>query len=476
MIYHVGLDFGTYQTKCCVYNAENGTHEFLNFPNGSFFHPSIVSEKDGRFAYGLPTSQERSFSYFKIAAAEDEEFREEIDQKDARYADVSFGSHTPEFLATVYLTYVLILVHNKLGVTRRSGLIPRLLAREVVKKDLVLHVQLGIPTEWSYCKNLYRKRKFESIILLADALRQHFNNNVEHFQETSIEDLKTLVAQLLVNERPGDKEAFEKALNTRRLRVFPETAAGLTMVVKSKQLAKGFYAIMDIGGGTTDISFFGITDDMKIRYLASESYMLAANDVYRNYTGEISRTSEGIVRNKIDEGTWSDDDDLYHSLKNVNDRLHTQVYRLFNSRVYSYHRLMRQEYKGQPLLLYGGGSQLPFLAPGQVRTLANHRVVIHDNGNRSTPVENTTYLEKKALAAYTVNFDIMNMPDGQDFPMLIVALGLSFAQPIGAADWFSPADYHAQAPEKAHESDVRVLRHSEYMWDVLRSRWTGQSG
>ena len=82
MSYHVGLDFGTSQTKCCVYEAKAGAglHRFFEFPNGTFFLPSVVSDTGSRFRYGQYIDGKPNYSYFKMAAAQDEEFQDELSQ------------------------------------------------------------------------------------------------------------------------------------------------------------------------------------------------------------------------------------------------------------------------------------------------------------------------------------------------------------------------------------------------------------
>ncbi len=77
--YNIGLDFGTYQTKACILDIENDTHEFFRFPNSTFFLLSKVSlTTDNKFEYGNTiTTAKREYFYFKIASAEDPEFRVE---------------------------------------------------------------------------------------------------------------------------------------------------------------------------------------------------------------------------------------------------------------------------------------------------------------------------------------------------------------------------------------------------------------
>src|SRR4051794_21087335 len=85
---NIGLDFGTSQTKVCIYDLDLDTHEFFKFPtNDSFFLPSVVGFlSNGRLVYGDKVSKliKRQFSYFKIASAQDEEFLMETFEKNAQ--------------------------------------------------------------------------------------------------------------------------------------------------------------------------------------------------------------------------------------------------------------------------------------------------------------------------------------------------------------------------------------------------------
>ena len=51
--YHIGLDFGTSQTKVCLFNKDSDVREFLKFDNNSYFLPTlIVKKQNNTFSYG----------------------------------------------------------------------------------------------------------------------------------------------------------------------------------------------------------------------------------------------------------------------------------------------------------------------------------------------------------------------------------------------------------------------------------------
>src|SRR5687768_6910673 len=108
--YHIGLDFGTNQTKVCVYNLDAKMHEFFKFSNGTYFLPSRVALKsDGTLEYGSDHSgqSQEEYHYFKIASAEDTEFYIETfpglpNRDEAFYKFNEFKRFSPEFLSVVY--------------------------------------------------------------------------------------------------------------------------------------------------------------------------------------------------------------------------------------------------------------------------------------------------------------------------------------------------------------------------------------
>ena len=164
--YNIGLDFGTYQTKVCILDIDNDTHEFFRFPsNNSFFLPSKVSlTANGNFEYGITNNNSKKyFYYFKIASAEDIEFRLESFKTDTNnlYNAEEFAPFTPEFLSVAYLTFVIFTIKEVLKCRQPSekatGLLGRLLTQAAEKETISFSIQLGIPTEWSQIKNLRRK-------------------------------------------------------------------------------------------------------------------------------------------------------------------------------------------------------------------------------------------------------------------------------------------------------------------------------
>lgn len=489
--YHVGLDFGTHHTKVCILDVASNIHEFFVFPTSkNFFLLSRVAEKpDGTFEYGdfSGINIEKEYYYFKIASAEDEVFRTESETESVvinnRIYDLSdFSPYTPEFLATIYISYILLTIRDELlkknTTSKKSGGLLRKLFTTAEKNEntIKLTIRLGIPTEWSQRKNIYRKRKFESILLIADELHKKYLQ-LESFLAANKEELKKEVLNVQTIYSSYSRDEVEEVLNERGLSVYPETAAGLTFVTQTRQLNAGYYAIIDIGGGSTDISFFNLINQSNIRYIASESYIIAANSVYKkillNEGGHSTMHNLSIkLRVEAENGTWKENDNYLSATATVRKHLEELIYKLFFKRVHWFHMSgLSSSFKDQPIIAYGGGFELPYIL--------NRRILINDHGVR-TALINPYYMEVSEIHNYRSKIDIR--PDEElwikDISLLVVALGLSFIKPLDSADWFKEGEYHSVdgdtllRPQKdVTNIQPHPVNEDCYIYDILASKF-----
>ena len=501
--YHIGLDFGTSQTKVCVQHrsTQPPLHEFFQFrkPDGtsSFYLPSRVSVKaDGTLAYGYDAT-ESAYGYFKIAAAEDVGFRvtsyEAGDGRrgQERYGVHAYGRFTPELLSVLFIARVLLLVQGEIRRRERPSVLKGLLGRFTQgapqPAEVRFTVQLGLPTEYSSRANQLRKRKFETILLLASRLAEEAGSE-DAYVALPAEGLVRRVGELnraLGAETEG-VEAFEQRLDEAGLSVFPESAAGLTFLVKTGRLRPGYYATMDIGGGSTDVSFFrvnasGGAGGASTSYLASESLLLASNDVYRQYErgrggrDDLTNLWEGeqAVRQLVLKGEALGDRRFCRAISAVSKDLHRAMYRIFNGRVY---RLFDRgpalangavgTYREQPCFVYGGGGFLPVPAGLQ-------RIVIHDNG-RPDASHLHTAIVREPLARHVLAQTRSIRPDADALdghvPLLVVAYGLSFPHHAREVLW-DERDYEAAAydfVERPHATNEGC-----FVYDVVERSWVG---
>lgn len=448
--FHIGLDFGTYQTKICIYSLDEDKHTFLRFDNSYFLKSRVALKENGTFDYGNTSVGDYidEFFYFKIASAEDDDFR--VSSKLSTSGIYSFYTQTfsAEFLSTIFLSYVIFVINDYLkktyAVTQKTGgLIGRLLDRKKADNvEIEYSIELGIPTEWSQEKNYLRRRKFESILIIATHLHKKFNSK-DDFLAKKYPELSEMILDIYSQLKIKSRAEFEDKLNELKLKVFPETAAGLSFIQLTKQLMKGYYAILDIGGGSSDISFFMIDSSNKIKYLASESFLVASNNVFLEVASGAKKSkdleiAEKSVLTKIQDGKWKNNTKLYNALNSVNKKLDDVIYVLFNKRVYGYDQNMTSKFKDRRLIIYGGGANLPILNQGSV--------LIHDNGNPYSLTIPQTYLIKDLLSEFSSGINILPEDNSwkEHFSILAVSLGLSFLKSPDNADWLDLTDYKSK--------------------------------
>lgn len=477
---HIGIDFGTSQTKACIYNFEENEHEFFQFEKNNYFFPSRVVHNNNNLLFeygnnGLIDDSNEEYRFFKMKSADDEQFHavtydDASKYKNSLYGDIKYKKFTSEFISVIYLTYVQLLIKEKYEATlksnnkRSTGLIGSLLQRNKSTEDKIqFTTRIGIPTEWSQVNNLKRKQKFESILFLSAELQDKYKS-LDSFQKVKSDDLILTINSIYDKYKSLSQKEFQKLLHQLGLSVYPETAAGLNFILKSKQLGSGYYAALDIGAGTSDLSFFRVNNGV-LYYLASESYVVASNDVYKEYTKNIDSSAKlSQIQNHVEKLIRDNniDENLNQALEIVNKKIESLVYRLFNKRVYYFRNDMVRNYQNQSIILYGGGSKLP--------KMKEDHVLIHDHGNRFSLNIERTYLNKIEIEKFTslINIKSDNSSWNQVFPLLVVALGLSFINYSGDANWFDQDDYQ---PIDGGADEIEMIPHPRnqdcYIYNVL---------
>lgn len=102
------------------------------------------------------------------------------------------------------------------------------------------------------------KEKATQIILTVyDLIERVFNHDRERFLSSTLDELKRVT---------NIKEYTKKDKEDNQIFVFPEAYANLNPLAKQKRFGAGVNAVVDIGGGTTDISIFvaPMGDEVKI--------------------------------------------------------------------------------------------------------------------------------------------------------------------------------------------------------------------
>ena len=126
-------------------------------------------------------------------------------------------------------------------------------------------IQMGIPTGSD--SFVQKKQKAVSILLTAYHLvEKEFKNDLEKFLSTPVDELEKMTKLIPFSEEKKQEYG---------LLVFPEAYAALKPITAQNKIETGMNIMVDIGGGTTDITFFTIENSCpKIYDYSSISYGL----------------------------------------------------------------------------------------------------------------------------------------------------------------------------------------------------------
>lgn len=304
----VGLDFGTHQTKICVCRIPDEGHgqpeyEFFKFRDlfgtNNYFIPSIVQiNKDDSLSYGFvdPKDEKEGFPFpqmeviepvdsshiddeaealfakYSINEIPDKEglkaikemlykkyeidkkrYNEKVADADMRYKEsisiynrernkfryfkqATFaeypweGKINPQYLCVWYLSYIIFMLEERFG----DG----------------FAINMGVPTD---DKTYLQKRTLGSQILISaiHLVEDVYDKDITKFLNEKIDSL--IEKTVMIDFTEEDKEFY-------RINIFPEAYASLIGLTSRGKLAEGMSINADIGGGTTDISFFIVKD------------------------------------------------------------------------------------------------------------------------------------------------------------------------------------------------------------------------
>lgn len=332
----VGLDFGTHQTKLCIENKNGAerSYKFMQFQdsdgNIQYTLPSIINVgADGKLKYGyLPENISGTIvRYFKQSA----------------FCTISSGtiSQRDAMLYSIwYIAYILFDLEEEYG------------------QDFV--IQMGAPTDSSHLESV--KRIATQILSTAYKIVEDlFANNKQEFLDTTIDELRHVTEiEPYLNET---KEAYG-------ILVFPEAYACLMPLVSQQKISTGMSLMVDIGGGTTDISFFTIKESKPKVY-----DFISINKGLNFLTGR----NDGQILNRRDSNVKHESEirsellAMYkQEIRQYTERLYKTLQQSFQS--YTKHRVERlfDALKNRPIIFCGGGSTF-----GKLRVPYNDFCEIH---------------------------------------------------------------------------------------------------
>ena len=314
----VGLDFGTHQTKVCIENKEGVelNYTFMKFEDTyrrQFYTlPSIIGVgKDGLLSYGyLPRRYDgRIIRYFK--------------QSTFRPTSTGMTQVNAMYFSTWYLAYILFDLEEKYG-------------QEFT-------IQMGAPTDSGHVHQV----KVIATRIIASAYKlveDVFANDKEKFLATPMKELTELTELVPYSQEIKDEYG---------LLVFPEAYACLKPLISQGKLATGMSLMIDIGGGTTDISFFTIEDNKPQVY---DFYSINKGLNYLTGANEGNQTGTDVNVRDASEINNGRRNVYINEVNQVCDNLRSKLQREFKLQTgLNMHRLL-DALKNRPLVYCGGGS------------------------------------------------------------------------------------------------------------------------
>ena len=264
----VGLDFGTHQTKICIEDREGveRKYSFMKHKdvNGVMRYtlPSVISiASDGKLSYGfIPLRNNgKIVRYFKQGAFRTIPYMK-MSQDDALY------------YSCWYIAFILFDLEAKYG------------------QDFA--IQMGAPTDGGH----YEMAKQVAVRILASAYRlveDVFHNDKKAFLNTDIATLNKLTT--IEKYSPSLKDEYG-------ILVFPEAYACLKPLTSKGKIPRATSLMIDIGGGTTDISFFAIVQKQKgeRKEMIPEVYDFHSIDMGLNFlTNALNNGKDDSIQSSI---------------------------------------------------------------------------------------------------------------------------------------------------------------------------------
>lgn len=353
----VGLDFGTHQTKVCVESKDNVelSYTFMKFEDTYmrelYTLPSVVGvDKDNLLHYGYLNRNfdGKIFKYFKQSAFD------------------SSAGYMPQvnawYFSAWYIAYILFDLEQKYG-------------QEFT-------IQMGAPTDSSHVDQV--KQIATRIVASAYRLVEDvFENDIEKFLATPIKKLVELTEIV-----PYSQEIK----NEYGLLVFPEAYACLMPLISQGKLEKGMNLMIDIGGGTTDISFFTIENDKP------QVYAFFSIDKGLNFLTRADDVIKPGVDSNVANASEIDPKRLKYFQKEIR-----KVCSIIRNNLHKYRetqtsfmaRTLNNALRGRPLVYSGGGSTFRILR--SVYDTYEDIKLISDKEWNDKAVEDIEYIIKSKL-------------------------------------------------------------------------------
>lgn len=493
----VGIDFGTSQTKICSRNIERGNyftfHKFSK--NNKYVFPSTISlNSNGKCDFGKNDGSPVRYFKMKSLFADNIFYRT---SENSASNNFSLNIH-PEICCILYLCYCILDVKDSFtgrtelkSATNDDNLsekgVIKSLARFFKKKlptsseinkdnvsslgstNFIFHYTIGIPTRYDWSSEEHNRRglQYEMLYLALELsnsypnISDYLDDNIDNF----LDNIKKAYAQLLLID-PQDLFKFYLSNN---IYVIAETTAGIFVLqnqfertlqaLENNPVAKdqfiksklGNYITMDVGAGTTDISFFRLgynENKVKLNYYASQAIDCASNYIIVKYL-ELCHKRHNITDDEVaafdfqkDENIWKTAlvetrNKLSHIIRTT---LLPDLLNRFNNSFKENWQFDELSSRAKGCKVYGGGSKLTAFSEGEL--------VLNNQGNPglNDKVRTTTILSELIIGGeYLANIQLRNSKGDKlndkekaqilhNLHLLNTALGLSLVDLINRPD------------------------------------------
>lgn len=345
----VGLDFGTHQSKICIetINGPEINYNFFKFKdeNGKEHYtlPSIIYvDESERLSYGYKISRNIKSKKNKYISAFSElanlitnshksskvnSTNQRIIRyfKQATFTAVKNGMKRSEAMlfTTWYLSYIIFELQERYGID--------------------FAIQMGVPTDGERYEN-QKKLAVQLMLSAYNLVENIYNNDKDAFHNATISELRTKTVILPYDE----DEKFNYGIL-----VFPEAYACLMPLVSSSKISTGMSLMIDIGGGTTDISFFTIKNNRP------QVYAFYSVDKGLNYLTD----AENLDSMRLDSNVHDESDiqknrifDLQKDISNIYNKLINSLVIELKKQTSIHPNELYRALSIRPLIYSGGGS------------------------------------------------------------------------------------------------------------------------
>lgn len=296
-------------------------------------------------------------------------------------------------------------------------------------------IQIGVPMGDERTRVV--KERAVSVFLTAfDLVENVFDNDRGKFLATKVSDLTELTNWKKYSEE--EKAAYG-------LSVFPEAYASLLPITTKGRLVNGMNILVDIGGGTTDISFFVVSGDKKQKapmIYHYQSISKGINSIVEDSTPQIKDRMErhiSLDSDIIDKIRKLHAIENYHSsvgtvFRTLQDRLRKEFNAVSND-VGEFNRSIRN----RPIVFSGGGSTFQELRKGFYGFTEIYQTDVSAWDDKYIPqIED---IRSKKLA-----------------PILSVALGLSITQNTDDIKLYKIPDLYEEIRKNRHQEELLNIK------------------